>query len=117
MNRTDKQLDLFQSSSVFKPLFEPNRGHTSSTSLPARGKTLSGLPAVPEDASASQPDLPGRYASLDPSEGAEDTPTGTPNPSGGGGPGGGDGDGGDGGGPPGGGPPPPGGSPPGGGPP
>ncbi|KIJ24443.1 hypothetical protein M422DRAFT_274768 [Sphaerobolus stellatus SS14] len=84
--------------------------------LPARGKTLSGLPSVPEDASASQPDLPGHYASLDPSEGAEDTPTGTPNPSGGGGPGGGDGGDGDGGGPPGGGPPPPGGGPPGGGP-
>ncbi|KIJ38157.1 hypothetical protein M422DRAFT_259313 [Sphaerobolus stellatus SS14] len=93
-----------------------NRTLVRSTSLPARGKTLSGLPSVPEDASVSQPDLPGHYASLDPSEGAEDTPTGTPNPSGGGGPGGGDGDSGDGGGPPGGGPPPPGGGPPGGGP-
>ena len=93
-----------------------NRTLVRSASLPARGKTLSGLPSVPEDAYASQPDLPGRYASLDPSEGAEDTPTGTPNPSGGGGPGGGDGDDGDGGGPPGGGPPPPGGGPPDGGP-
>ncbi|KIJ31245.1 hypothetical protein M422DRAFT_267051 [Sphaerobolus stellatus SS14] len=94
-----------------------NRTLVRSMSLPACGKTLSGLPAVPEDTSASQPNLSGRYASLDPSEGAEDTPTGTPNPSGGGGPGRGDGDGGDGGGPPGGGPPPPGGGPPGGGPP
>ncbi|KIJ36785.1 hypothetical protein M422DRAFT_260882 [Sphaerobolus stellatus SS14] len=84
----------------------PKSNHTlvRSMSLSARGKTLSGLPSVPEDTSASQPDLPGRYASLDPSEGAEDTPTGTPNPSGGGGPGGGDRNGGDGGGPPGGGP-------------
>ncbi|KIJ25983.1 hypothetical protein M422DRAFT_272995 [Sphaerobolus stellatus SS14] len=71
-------------------------------------ETLSGVPSVSEDAYASQPNLPGHYASLDPSKGAEDTPTGTPNPSGGGGPGSG---------PPGGGPPAPGGSPPGGGPP
>ncbi|KIJ48039.1 hypothetical protein M422DRAFT_248201 [Sphaerobolus stellatus SS14] len=85
----------------------PKSNHTlvRSTSLPACGKTLSGLPSVPEDASAIQPDLPGH------------TPTGTPNPSGGGGPGGGDGDNGDSGGPPGSDPPPPGGSPPGGGPP
>ncbi|KIJ32543.1 hypothetical protein M422DRAFT_265558 [Sphaerobolus stellatus SS14] len=80
-----------------------------SVSLPACGKTLSGLPSVPEDAHASQPNLPGCYALLDPSEGAKDTPTGTLNPSGGGGPGRGNGDGADGGGPPGSGPPPPGG--------
>ncbi|KIJ26003.1 hypothetical protein M422DRAFT_272965 [Sphaerobolus stellatus SS14] len=86
----------------------PKCKHTlvCSASLPAHGKTLSGLPSVPEDAYASQPNLPGCYASLDPSKGAEDTPTGTPNPSGGG-PGGGDGEG-----PLGSGPPPPGGGPP-----
>ncbi|KIJ34419.1 hypothetical protein M422DRAFT_263562 [Sphaerobolus stellatus SS14] len=74
-----------------------------SASLPAFWKTLSGLPFVPEDTHASQPNLPGHYASLVPSESAEDTPTGTPNPLAGGGP-------------PGGGSPPPGGSPPDGGP-
>ncbi|KIJ35480.1 hypothetical protein M422DRAFT_262256 [Sphaerobolus stellatus SS14] len=83
-----------------------------SVSLPARGKALSGLPSVPKDAHTSQPNLPGCYASLDPSKGAEDTPTGTPNPSSGGGPGRGDSSD-----PPGGGPPLPGDSPPSGGPP
>ncbi|KIJ34367.1 hypothetical protein M422DRAFT_263500 [Sphaerobolus stellatus SS14] len=67
-----------------------------SASLPACGHSLTGLTPVPEDSHAGQPDFSGHYASLDPSEGAEDTPTGTPNPSGGGGP-------------PGGAPPPPGG--------
>ncbi|KIJ23002.1 hypothetical protein M422DRAFT_276499 [Sphaerobolus stellatus SS14] len=92
----------------------PKSSHTlvHSVSLPAHGKTLSGLPSVPEDAHTSQPNLPGRYASLNPSKSAEDTPTSTPNPSGGGGgPGRGGEDGGDGGGPPGSGPPPPGGGP------
>ncbi|KIJ35065.1 hypothetical protein M422DRAFT_262829 [Sphaerobolus stellatus SS14] len=76
-----------------------------------------GCGQVPEDAHTSQPNLPGCYASLNPSKSAEDMPTGTPNPlDGGGSPGRGSRDCGDNGGPPGGGPPPSGGGPPGGGP-
>ncbi|KIJ23584.1 hypothetical protein M422DRAFT_275799 [Sphaerobolus stellatus SS14] len=87
--------------------------HTSrKSSLEPKKAPSASRGRVPEDTSASQPDLLGHNASLDPSEGAKDTPTGNPNPSGGGGPGGGNGDDGDGGGPPGSGPPAPGGGPP-----